>query len=391
MKHDVRFAGSVCIVVIALSVLVWAPVRAAAAPDGLTFTVTAERPYGTPTGPWTSRAVRTPALDEEDLEKAAASSVRTFTHSVEARGKTYNVTMVGSDPFVKGAPKVVVPMQIIPVRFEFDDAVLDPSLPNPDCAGGSTAVSRVMESPLVSFTNYGDGKRQYQEEVRRFEFWSLTGAPGAINPSYSVRFSAAALPTVTVKAHGFTSTGAACGRFGFFDLNTWETLVRTEILPALRSQGVNPRTFPLFLTLNVLFFDGDLTHCCALGYHRAFNTGNGVQTYAVAAYDISRTIPNGGDISVLSQEIAGWYDDPFGSNPTPSWSHVGQTSGCHESLEAGDPLTGKERAVTMANGFTYHPQEIAFFSWFYNQIPSLGLKGWYSSAGSLRTPARLCR
>ena len=31
----------------------------------------------------------------------------------------------------------------------------------------------------------------------------------------------------------------------------------------------------------------------------------------------------------------------------------------------------------MANGVTYHLQETAFFSWFYNQVPSLGINGWY--------------
>jgi hypothetical protein len=29
------------------------------------------------------------------------------------------------------------------------------------------------------------------------------------------------------------------------------------------------------------------------------------------------------------------------------------------------------------NGFKYHPQELAFFSWFYRQHPSLGVNGWY--------------
>jgi len=388
MKHDVRFAGRMCTVVVVLSALFWSPVRAVAH-DGLTFTVTAEHPYAAPTAPFESRAARLPGLEGEDLDKAA-SSVPTFTRSIVARGNTYKFTMVGSDPFVRNAPKVVVPMKIVPVRFEFDGTVLDPTLPSPDCAGGSSALSRVLESPIVKLANYGDGKRQYEEEIRRLEFWSLTGAPGAINPGYSVRISASVLPTVTVKLHGFPTLKAACGQLGFFDVNAWDSMVRTQILPALRSQGVNPRTFPVFLTLNVVLIDGDLNHCCTLGYHSAVNAAGGVQTYGVADYDVSQ-LTSPGDVSVLAREVAGWYDDPFANNPTPPWAHTGQTASCQESLEVGDPLTASVHAVTMPNGFTYHPQELAFFSWFYNQTPSLGFRGWYSSAGTFRAPARLCQ
>jgi hypothetical protein len=41
-------------------------------------------------------------------------------------------------------------------------------------------------------------------------------------------------------------------------------------------------------------------------------------------------------------------------------------------------------------GFTYHPQELAFSSWFYHQSPSLGVNGWYSDQGTFRAPAAAC-
>src|SRR5262249_54954158 len=150
------------------------------------------------------------------------------------------------------------------------------------------------------------GKRQYVEEIRRLEFWSLTGAPGAINPRYSVRLATSVLPAVTVKAHGYPISKFACGQGGFFDLKTWGTLVRTQILHQLQDQGVNPRTFPMFLVSGVLLFDGDLNHCCSLGYHSAFNVAGGTQTYGVADYDVSQTIPGSADVTVLAGEIAAW-------------------------------------------------------------------------------------
>jgi len=394
MKRDSRLAGSMCAVAVVLSALAWAPARASAAPglsrDDLTFTLTAEQSFSAPTS-LESRTARLPGPEDIDLDKAAPKTIPTFTHSVVARGTTYKVTLVGSDPFVKNAPRVVVPMQIVPVRFELDGTVFDPSLPSPSCAGGGSAVSRLMESPLVQTVNYGEGKRQYHEEIRRLEFWSLTGAPSAINRGYSVRLAASVAPTVTVKLSGAQVLKAACGQVGFVNVNAWDDLVKTQILPALHSQGVGPRTFPLFVMLNIWLYDGNPDHCCVFGYHNAFNAPDGVQTYAVADYDISQTAKTFTDVSELSHEIAEWYDDPFSKNPTPSWGHVGLATECEENLDVAVPLSGSLHPVTMANGFTYHPQEIAFFSWFYNQTPSLGFKGWYSSGGTFRTPARLCQ
>lgn len=41
----------------------------------------------------------------------------------------------------------------------------------------------------------------------------------------------------------------------------------------------------------------------------------------------------------------------------------------------------------MPNGFTYHVQDLAFFSWFYRQSPSIGLGGVYSLFGTFKTSA----
>jgi hypothetical protein len=35
------------------------------------------------------------------------------------------------------------------------------------------------------------------------------------------------------------------------------------------------------------------------------------------------------------------------------------------------------------NGFTYHLQDLAFVSWFYETKPSIGANGWYSLFGSV--------
>jgi hypothetical protein len=87
--------------------------------------------------------------------------------------------------------------------------------------------------------------------------------------------------------------------------------------------------------------------------------------------------------------VGEWQNDPNTLNPTPSWGHIGQVSGCQNNLEVGDPLSGTTIAVTV-NGFTYHPQELAFFSWFYHQSPSLGVNGWFSNKGTFTSFAAPC-
>jgi len=69
--------------------------------------------------------------------------------------------------------------------------------------------------------------------------------------------------------------------------------------------------------------------------------------------------------------------DDRGSHP-----HAGQAN-----LEVSDPLTGANLApITMPNGFTYHSQELAFFSWFFG-APSIAVNGWCSNNNTFTTDA----
>jgi hypothetical protein len=92
----------------------------------------------------------------------------------------------------------------------------------------------------------------------------------------------------------------------------------------------------------------------------------------------------GGDISALSHEVGEWLDDPATTNVAPSWGHIGQVSGCQADVEVGDPLTGTAAPVVALNGFNYHLQELAFFSWFFRQSPSLGAGSVYSSNSTFK-------
>jgi hypothetical protein len=130
--------------------------------------------------------------------------------------------------------------------------------------------------------------------------------------------------------------------------------------------------------------------CCILGFHNAIG---GQQTFASTDFDTSEIfvspIP---DVSVTSHEVGEWANDPFGNNPTPAWGHTGQVAGCQANLEVGDPLSGTlaPPIFNPQNGFTYHMQELAFFSWFYG-APSVGVNGWFSNNGTfLRDAGPVC-
>jgi hypothetical protein len=89
----------------------------------------------------------------------------------------------------------------------------------------------------------------------------------------------------------------------------------------------------------------------------------------------------------MSHEVGEWVNDPYGNNPTPAWGHTGQVPGCQNNLEVGDPLSGTDAPrIFGSNGFTYHLQELAFFSWFF-QTPSIGIHGWFSNNGTFLTDA----
>jgi hypothetical protein len=66
-------------------------------------------------------------------------------------------------------------------------------------------------------------------------------------------------------------------------------------------------------------------------------------------------------------------------------------SGCQGNLEVGDPLSGHIYPIVL-NGFKYHVQDLAFFSWFYRHdatmtgvsgtIVNFGSNGWFSLFGT---------
>ena len=341
--------------------------------------------------------VRNPPVSAATVARAAsgAPSVPMWHRTVMSGGHSYPISMVGKSPFVHlNNPVTTVPTVIVPLVLTFTGSghVYDPTKPD-SCSGGKSAVSRVVSSPLFnnrSYTSNGTalGTGQFVDIFQRANFYKFT-RPGGLNPGYHVKLSVKVLPKMNFTVTG-TETSAPCGHLGKIDMNTFDYQLLSR-LKDFSDAGVNSRTFPILLLDNVALYNGTPTDCCVLGFHTAINNpyDGGVQTLAVAEFDSTNAFTGLHDIGVLTHEIGEWMDDPVGPNTTPPWGHTGQVSGCQSNLEVGDPLTGHSMSVTTPAG-TYHPQELAFYSWFFPPGPSIGVHGWYSMNGTFTTPAAPC-
>jgi hypothetical protein len=334
-------------------------------------------------------------------------------------GFLYQGVIVGRNPNEHGANAAVsVPAQVIPLILKFHrigtavdangiitttngNRSSDPTVADTGCFAGSPNVPlQIMaQSPILNNAdfNFGGtdvGTTQYTDAFQRGEFWSIID-----KDDYHLRLGPHVFAPVVVDvptASGlslnknvFEPAFSMCSAEGLVDINFLDAVVVNE-LTAL--PGINPGTFPMFMIYNTGMSFGDPTNlgnCCAGGYH-SINPAGPItfQTYSPFDFDVSGFfVPSANDTAIASHEVAEWANDPYIINNTPLWGHVGQVGGCQGNFEVGDPLTGTEAPrIVGKNGFTYHLQELAFFSWFFGN-PSLGIHGWDSNNGTFLTDA----
>ena len=327
-------------------------------------------------------------------------------------GRTYSGQIVGQNPATGGTTSIST--YIIPVRLVFNYSsttsyVFDPTASDTGCLGsGNTALSLTQASPVFqpyTFTSGSDtDTTQYSDHFNRASFWANIGNKSA----YDTLLTVAGVDGVQVTLNASNSylanatvyvASGQCGNntgnvnlpgyLGVVNINTWDPIAR-QIISTL---GLTPSQLPVFLFYNAVMSSGhssNLNNCCILGYHNA--AGSPAQTYAVAEFEgrDQTLFSDVADVSSLSHEINEWMQDPGGTNPTPAWGGIGQVSGCQSNYEVGDPLSGTLLpAITGTNGFSYHLQELAFFSWFYGG-PSVAAGGWYSDNNTFRGAAKTC-
>jgi len=347
---------------------------------------------------------------------SAASSLATFAYTITSSrdGNTYSGVMVGQDPFSSSFTPTVVTTPVIPLIITTNSVAtkvssggilattkgtttFDPTRADNTClsAPNDVPVTLMQQSPIFQAANFKFGhtfvgKTQYVDAFQRGNFWSSVGGT-----DYHTLVNPVLLKPVTLNISANDGLAlpptlfGSCGPLGIVNINTLDPILTGTLLPQLAAQGVDTSQFPVFLLYNVVMSIGvpnNLNKCCVLGFHGA--TGSPIQTYSPIDFDTTGLFgPTVNDSSVAAHEVAEWMDDPFGNNPTPAWGHTGQVSGCQDNLEVGDPLSGTDVApVRGANGFTYHLQELAFFSWFYG-APSVAVNDWFSDNNTFKTDA----
>jgi hypothetical protein len=351
------------------------------------------------------RGVHSSVSNAEVARATVTSTVAHFSAKVVDGTSTFTYTMVGKNPSKTPTPpatgRTTVTALLVPVAITYSNGhVWDPTVADA-CDSGASVFTRVEQSPIFvpqawKWGGISIGTKQLMDAFQRAEFWKYT-KPTGVNPTYGVGLTLKTTAPVVVNvpdasATEWSSIPCANGTVAGVDINWLDPYLQSTVMPSLTTQGLmTAKTLPIFIFHNVYEYDGTPANCCIGGFHGAYSPTPGVvQTYIVANYENDpNTVPQNSDIVALSHEVGEWLNDPYGNNPTKPWGHIGQVSGCQGNLEVGDPLSGTGLPDTVG-GFTYHPQELAFFSWFYHQSPSIGLKGWYSNLGTFKTSAAPC-
>jgi len=322
------------------------------------------------------------------LGSNANVTVPFFTNSVTSPldGHTYQFQIIGTDP-TKTAASTTVKYVPIMLRVHFPGGVvLDPTMPG--CNDTVSVEKRFFGSPLFNVAPLASnginvGPAQIIDGFQRAEFWNLVKGSNyhvMLSPSHAVR-----IIDVTAPSGSSSQAGACTGsghNLGMIDINAWD-----NILVGLINQFAKTNQLPIVAAYNVVETSGG---CCIIGYHNAYGRAGGTQTYATGAYTDAGIFRSAGiaDIHAWTHELGEWANDPFINNGTPAWGHVGQVSGCQNNFEVGDPLTGTPFHIWF-RGFHYHPQELAFFSWFF-RTPSIGTDHLYSYKGTFQAAQGAC-
>ena len=374
--------------VVLVALLVMPAAAPAAAPSGA--------PKGTPgfdNGP--HLGINDPAKRaaiREKLNRSTYETIPFFEDSFTYRGTRYPYQMVGHAPSEPGTTRVQA--VVIPIDLTFQDARIS----NPELSGSSKA-AKVVASPVLQSTTWPStiDTTQYADAQRRAEFWNVLKNRSAYHTLLGTQVHETVPLTVPAAEGDVEDTNGDGIPHGYVNEEWWVG----QLQGLLRSLRLSPQEFPIFVTY-------DMLAGLAAGYHEAvfFERPNGkieIFTYAWGSwYDprwfVGFGLPEnfGRDVMGLGHEAAEWSNDPFTDNLVPEWSFSIPpvfSNLCSNVLEVGDPLENQELPGPFEiplDGFTYHLQDEAFFSYFARQSPSEGFGGKYSLFGDLTSYSEPC-
>jgi hypothetical protein len=351
-------------------------------------------------------------------------------------GITYGYNMVGADPYTcsGSACDVTVQADITPIVVNVGGLTFDPTA---SIGGGNSIVQGVLDSPLFATNDYGSTSAatgpdvfagsdtaatcstangdvclpegpggtlsqgdagiqlQLEDATMRAQF-NMTGSS-----TYHLRLNPNVLPAVTINVPANQGTLIESGRgviAGDINIKWW-----SEQIKNLETKA-DPTHLPIYLTNNVMNYEGVPGNCCVIGFHGTIPVGRGagsgntngnakLQTFAWASWVKPGFYarPNGGtdwalqDIHALSHEISEWADDPFVNNSVEPWlTPTAPQYGCSNILETGDPVVSigfsmgtnttdqtaspwtspTNQTPSISYDGTYHPEDEVFLPWY---------------------------
>jgi len=174
---------------------------------------------------------------------------------------------------------------------------------------------------------------------------------------------------------------------------------RSTVMGAAENAGqITTRDLTTFLLNNVFFISNSDRGFFKTGFHdydlEPGSAANGWRerryVMAVASWITRGVLGDFGDIAAISHEIAEAIDNPFVDNETPLWLSPLNFS-CGNLLEGADVIetsVNETFPITMPNGTTYHPVNVALLPWFAGMRPSPAIDNAYSypNIGVLPSP-----
>ncbi len=326
-------------------------------------------------------------------------------------------SMVGAAPETGRTTQINAP--IIPVTVELLDAaghVGKTSTGAPlRLPVTNTIVDAVKRSPIFDNFSYTSGKGQFNDQLMRTQFWNRFNHHGddhhgddddedvgGWHTLLRPNVKSTRVMRLPQGSYFFAENpDGTCCAFVLVDINPFidrlfpptPTDTTTVIGAAEHAGDMTTRDISTLLFNNVFLFDGSLGNCCILGFHSYdlepgdARNGNRERRFVM---DFASWISNGlfsfgfEDITAFSHEMSEIFADPFVDNFTPWWLSIDPFFGnalCQNDLENGDVvevLSGNPVHAIPLHGRTYHPQNVALFSWFAFQSPSTARNQAYS-------------
>ncbi len=265
--------------------------------------------------------------------RANIISTPNFNASFISRGKTWQLTMMGTAPWDGGSTSI--PAKIVAVSLRLQNANLV-TFTNVSVAPFLTPT---LNSPNFQRANYSTGSGiQFGDAVQRAEFfhtmkagWHTNMQPAAVVHSVTItvpRFMTVDVNGFKTQVQTYFTEKASDGRTAVFLLDQFFNqqifdLVANEIKAGRFSKdALNIALFPntFLFSLNS---EGGVGSCCTLGFHTFF-TDSGVPKesrwiFAFASWISPGVFTGFQDVTALSHEISESLNDPFVNNQVPAW------------------------------------------------------------------------